>query len=286
MSRATAPRARGVRAAGAAVAVAAVVVGGVIASARADGPAAAGARPGEPTGEVVVLAAASLAEPFERLAAELEADHPGLTVTLSVGPSSALAAQVAAGAPVDVLATASPATMATATRALTSPPGAEVQPVVVATNTLALAVPGPAAPGGPGDVSGLADLDGDVRYAVCQEQVPCGAGAAVVLAAAGVEHPPVTFEDDVGGVLTKVAFGEVDAGVVYASDVHPGAALVREGRVVGVGLGPAAGAWTTSYPVLALPDAPNPAGARAVLDLLTSERGAALLRDAGFGPPP
>ncbi len=252
------------------------------------------------TGEVVVLAAASLAEPLEVLAADLEALHPGLDVTVSVGPSSALAAQVAAGAPADVLATASPETMATAVAALDGS-GGDVEPVVVATNGMALAVPGPAAPGGAGDVDALADLDGlsgaedpasprgavatgrDVRYAVCQEQVPCGAGAAAVLAEAGVVAAPATFEHDVGGVLTKVASGEVDAGLVYASDVHPGATLVREGRVVGV---PLDSAWTTSYPVLALPDAPHPAAARAVVALLASERGAAALRDAGFGPPP
>ncbi|MBX9247187.1 molybdate ABC transporter substrate-binding protein [Actinotalea ferrariae] len=249
----------------------------------ADAPSAGGAAA---TGEVVVLAAASLAEPLRTVASELERQHPGLTVTVSAGPSSALAAQVAEGAPADVLAAASPDTMAVAVDALTAA-GHDVDPVVVATNTMALAVPGPAAPGGAGDVVSLADLAGDVRYAVCEPQVPCGEGAAAVLS--DVDAAPVTYERDVGAVLAKVAFGEVDAGLVYASDVHPGAPLVREGRVVGVPLDepdPGDAPWTTSYPVLALPDAPNPAGARAVVAFLVSQQGRAVLRDAGFGPPP
>ncbi|WP_255491600.1 molybdate ABC transporter substrate-binding protein [Actinotalea sp. JY-7876] len=260
-------------------------------------------------GEVVVLAAASLAEPYETLAAELERRHPGLTVTISTGPSTALAAQVAAGAPADVLATASVETMAAATGALDEAGTGTPEPVVVATNTMALAVPGPSAPGNgdaPDDddaVRSLADL-AHARYAVCRPEVPCGEGADAVLAAAGVARAPVTYENDVGGVLTKVAMGEVDAGLVYASDVHPSAPLVRAGRVVGVPLdgatgdrgaagepgtaltGDGAAPWTTSYPVLVLPDAPHPAGARAFVDLLTSDVGRAVLRDAGFGPPP
>lgn len=268
-------------------AVGALVAGGLWLAASDAEPAGAPSPDGAGvTGEVVVLAAASLAEPLRTVASELERQHPGLTVTVSAGPSSALAAQVAEGAPADVLAAASPDTMAVAVDALTAA-GHDVEPVVVASNTMALAVPGPAAPGGAGDVASLADLAVGVRYAVCEPQVPCGEGATAVLA--DVDAAPVTLERDVGAVLTKVAFGEVDAGLVYASDVHPGAPLVREGRVVGVPLDPPAAGdppWTTSYPVLALPEAPNPAGARAVVAFLTSEQGRAVLRDAGFGPPP
>ena len=52
-----------------------------------------------PTGEVTVLAAASLTDVFTQIAAQVEADHPGSTVTLSFAASSELVAQVQAGAP-------------------------------------------------------------------------------------------------------------------------------------------------------------------------------------------
>ncbi|WP_307844997.1 molybdate ABC transporter substrate-binding protein [Actinotalea solisilvae] len=251
----------------------------------AGGPEAPSPADGALRGEVVVLAAASLAGPYEQLAAELEAAHPGLRVTLSVGPSSALAAQVVAGAPADVLATASEETMATAVAGLRDAdvPGArDARPVVVATNTLALAVTPDAAAAG---LAGLADLDrAGVRLAVCRPEVPCGAGAAAVLGGGSVATAPVTYENDVAAVLTKVVLGEVDAGLVYTSDVRPDAPRVRDGSVVGVVLDEPGAAWTTRYPVLAVPDAPHPEAAAAFVALVTSERGAQVLRDHGFGP--
>ena len=54
---------------------------------------------------------APLAAPFTELAQDFEAAHPGTSVELSLGPSSALAGQVASGAPADVFAAASTDTM-------------------------------------------------------------------------------------------------------------------------------------------------------------------------------
>ena len=148
---------------------------------------------GAPAGTVTVLAAASLTEAFTTLGEQFEAAHPGTTVTFSFGSSATLAAQAVQGAPADVLAAASTATMATVTDA-----GAAADPVDVATNTLEIAVP----PGNPGGVRGLADLaDPDLRVALCAPQVPCGAGAEQVLRAAGVTAAPDTLESDVKAVL-------------------------------------------------------------------------------------
>ena len=68
--------------------------------------------------------------------------------------------------------------------------------------------------------TGSADLaEPDVKVALCQAQVPCGKVAAEVFANAGLTVKPVTEEVDVKSVLTKVTLGEVDAGVVYVTDV-------------------------------------------------------------------
>jgi molybdate transport system substrate-binding protein len=193
-------------------------------------------------------------------------------VALSFGGSSTLATQVVQGAPADVLVTASEETMAPVV-------GADLvagTPRVVATNVLELAVPR----GNPAGVRGLADLaDPDLRIALCAPQVPCGAVSRELLDRAGVTAAPDTLEQDVRAVLTKVELGEVDAGLVYATDVRAAGDAVQ-----GIEL-PEASRVPTAYPVAVLAGAPHPRAAAAFADLLASEQGRAALRDAGFSAP-
>lgn len=229
---------------------------------------------GSLTGDVTVLAAASLGEAFTALAESFEAAHPDVTVTLGLGPSSALAAQVAAGAPVDVLATADTSTME---RALDGSSSVGEQ-VVFARNTLAVAVP----VRNRAEVDELADLGRDgVSFAVCAREVPCGAAAQRVLEAAAISRSAVTYENDATAVLTKVIWDEVDAGLVYASDVRADAPAVLRGTVRPVPI-PEDLNTTTSYPVVALTGTD---AARAFVDHVLSAEGARTLADAGFlGP--
>lgn len=240
--------------------------------------------PAPVSGEITVLAASSLADAFAVLADGFEAANPGVTVTLGLGPSSGLAAQVASGAPADILATASESTMEIALDGLRTAGvvGADdVEPVVFAQNTLAIAVP----TANPGDVSSIDDLTrDDVTFAMCQAQVPCGSVARHVLAAAGIDRDPVTFEQDVGGVLTKVVLGEVDAGLVYASDVRATSLAVLEGTIEGIEI-PERLNTTTRYPIVLLPAARQDRVAQAFLEHVLSPRGAQVLRDAGFLAP-
>lgn len=224
---------------------------------------------GRPTGEVTVLAAASLTEAFEQIAADVERDHPGTDVRLSFGGSSALATQVTQGAPADVLATASTSTMETAVGA-----GAVEEPRVFARNRLTLAVPR----GNPAGIEGVDDLAReDVRLATCLPEVPCGAAAQRLAEATGTALHPVTQERDVKATLAKVRLGEVDAGLVYVTDVRAAAGAVDEV--------PLPDAPTTDYPLAVVADAPNPALARAFVEAVQSDRGRAALREAGFTTP-
>lgn len=235
----------------------------------------------ELTGEIVVLAAASLTEAFTVLADRFAVEHPDVTVTTGFGPSSGLAAQVAAGAPVDVLATADERTMELALTGLAATGPVDAEPVDFASNSMALAVP----VGNPGQVEGVADLARpDVTFAVCREEVPCGSAAARVLDAAGIDRLPVTYESDARGVLTKVLLGEVDAGLVYASDVRPTSLAVVDGQLLAVPL-PADVNTTTTYPLVALPGPGDDAVAQAFVDFVLSAEGAQVLRDAGFVVP-
>ncbi|WP_225214341.1 molybdate ABC transporter substrate-binding protein, partial [Cellulomonas avistercoris] len=221
-------------------------------------------------GTLVVLAAASLTDVLTDLATQLEREHPDLRVETAFGASSTLAAQVVAGAPADVLVTASDATMATATDAV----GGE--PVVVARNRMELAVPA----GNPGGVRALADLaDPDLTVALCAPEVPCGAVGAQVLAAAGVQAAPDTLERDVRGVLTRLRLDEADAGLVYRTDV-----VAAAGAVEGIAL-PDTVQVRTDHPAVVLPDAPHPEAAAAFVALLRGPAGRRAFADAGFELP-
>lgn len=223
-------------------------------------------------GRVTVFAAASLTGSFTEIARDFERAHPGVTITLNLAGSSALAQQIVAGAPADVFAAASPATMKTVVQA----GDAEGQPVVFARNTLEIAVPA----GNPGKVTGLADFGREkLTLAVCAAQVPCGVAAGAVFTAAGITPRPDTLEQDVKAVLAKTTLGEVDAGLVYRTDV-----LAAGAKVEGITL-PGSSAAANDYPLVVLAGAPNPNAAATFVAAVTSPAGLEILTRAGFTNP-
>ncbi|MFD0903108.1 molybdate ABC transporter substrate-binding protein [Actinomadura sediminis] len=221
---------------------------------------------------LTVFAAASLTETFTRLGETFEKTHPGTDVRFGFAGSSTLARQIAHGAPADVFASASHATMKTVTDAGDAAGG----PRVFATNRLVIAVP----EDNPGGVRSVGDLAGDgLRVVLCAEQVPCGAAARTALDAAGVTVEAASREKDVKAVLTKVRLGEADAGLVYRTD-----ARAAGGDVTGIEFAAAAGA-VNEYPIVQVADAPQPGLAREFIALVTGPRGRAVLGEAGFGAP-
>ncbi|MGV8895705.1 MAG: molybdate ABC transporter substrate-binding protein [Rhodoglobus sp.] len=224
------------------------------------------------SGTVTVSAAASLTNTFGAIADAFTKEHPGVTVTFNFGGSSALAAQIVEGAPVDVFAAASAATMTTVADAGLI----DGEPTAFATNILEVAVP----PGNPGGVAGLADFARpELSIALCAVEVPCGAASLAVFDAAGIIAAPDTLEQDVKAVLTKVELGEVDAGLVYATDV-----LGAGERVEGIEFAGAAAAVST-YPMALLAASSRNAAARAFVAYVLSPAGRKILDDAGFGTP-
>ncbi len=222
-------------------------------------------------GDLTVLAAASLTESFTTLGQQVEAAHPGVQVTLSFAASSALATQITSGAPADVFASASAKNMDAVVAA-----GAAADPKTFAKNVMEIAVP----PNNPGKVTGVDSLaDGAVKTALCQPQVPCGSTAAKVFTNAKVTVTPVTLEPDVKSVLSKVTLGEVDAGVVYVTDV-----LAAGDKVKGVEI-PADVNASTSHPIAALTTSANAATAAAFVDYVLSPAGTSVLTAAGFQQP-
>ncbi|MEU9073486.1 molybdate ABC transporter substrate-binding protein [Kitasatospora sp. NPDC004745] len=243
------------------------------APAAATGAAATtGAGVPKATGAITVFAAASLKETFTDLGKKFEAANPGAKVTFNFGGSSALATSINSGAPADVFAAASPATMKTVTDA----GGASGDPKTFVRNTLTIAVP----KGNPKHVAGLNDLTGSgVKVALCAKEVPCGAAALTALKAANVSLTPVTLEQDVKGALTKVELGEVDASLVYKTDVKADAA-----KIDGVDF-PEADKAVNDYPIAALAKAPNKDGAAAFVAYVQSSEAKQVLTTAGFQAP-
>jgi molybdate transport system substrate-binding protein len=236
------------------------------AAAASSAPAGEG---GGPSGTLTVFAAASLTDVFTDLGEQLEADNPGLDVQFNFAGSSALATQITQGAPADVFASANTTQMTVVTDADL----ADGEPAVFTSNVLEIAVP----EGNPADVTGLADFAREeLTLALCAPEVPCGAAAEDVFAAAGITAAPDTQEEDVRAALTKVELGEVDAALVYATDV-----AAAGDSVEGIEF-PEAEHAVNDYPVCVLTDAPNAEAAQAFVDLVLSDEGQAALAAAGF----
>jgi molybdate transport system substrate-binding protein len=241
-------------------------------SATPGGSAAASSSGGDLSGTLTVFAAASLTDVFGNLGDQLMADNPDLDVQFNFAGSSALATQLTQGAPADVFASANGTQMTVVTDA-----GLQAaDPTIFTENVLEIAVPA----GNPGKVTGLADFgNADLTLALCAADVPCGAAAAAVFADAGISAQPDTEEEDVKAALTKVQLGEVDAALVYATDVQAAGSDVE-----GIEF-PEAEQEVNDYPICVLAAAPNPEAAQAFVDLVDSDAGQQALTDAGFRAP-
>ena len=220
---------------------------------------------------VTVYAAASLGVAFIDLAALFEEQNPGITVATNFDGSATLATQIEQGAPADVFATADTATLDTL-----AADGLIDNPTLFAANTLVIAV----APGNPLGITGLSDLARtDVTTVLCAAGVPCGAASATLLDRAGVTLTPASEEQNVTAVVTKVASGEADAGLVYATDL-----AANPDRLDGV-TPEGASDVVSHYPIGVVSDTAQPGAAQAFVDLVLSDAGQAVLARHGFLAP-
>ncbi|MFC9324433.1 molybdate ABC transporter substrate-binding protein [Kitasatospora sp. NPDC057015] len=223
-------------------------------------------------GEVNVFAAASLTGTFTDLGKKFETAYPGVKVKFNFGGSSALAQSINSGAPADVFAAASTSTMKTVSDA----GGVNGTAANFVRNTLTIAVP----KGNPKHIAALKDLAAPgLKVALCAKEVPCGAAAVNALKAGAVDLTPVTLEQDVKGALTKVELGEVDASLVYRTDVKADAA-----KIDGVDF-PEADKAVNDYPIAALAKAPNKDTAAAFVAYIQSAEAKQVLTAAGFQTP-
>ena len=129
-------------------------------------------------------------------------------------------------------------------------------------------------------VTGLDDFaNPDLLIGLCAEEVPCGEFGREALANAGVTPSIDTNEPDVRSLLTKVEAGDLDAGIVYVTDV-----LAAGDAVEGIDI-PADENVIATYPIAALTDAANAEVADAFVEFVLSDEGQEILDSYGFDAP-
>ena len=237
----------------------------------ASGAASASASgvPQKATGELKVLAAASLKASFTEIGTQLEKDNPGLHVTFDFQGSQTLVSSLSEGNAADVLATADEPTMNKAVEQKLVGERTEF-----ATNVPTLIVP----KGNPANVKGIdSSLDG-AKLVVCVETAPCGNAAKELAKAYNVTLNPVSEEQKVTDVRTKVESGEADAGVVYKTDAVAAKDKVDEITIDNKGV-------VNHYPIAQTAKPSNPEAAQVFIKAITSNSGQEILAKYGFGKP-
>jgi len=220
------------------------------------------------TGDITVLAAASLTDSFNEIGTAFTAANPGSHVKFSYDASSTLATQANSGAPADVFASADDANMKKVTD-----PGNASNPRTFARNKLAIIV----AKGNPKGITKLADFNqANIIYVLCAPGIPCGTYGKQAIDKAGVTRAPKSLETNVKGVVTKVTSGQADAGIVYVTDAKAAAANSAEVDI------PDDLNVVATYPIAVLKQAAHADVARAFVDFVLSSPGQAILARYGF----
>ena len=173
-----------------------------------------------------VFAADSLTSVFTKLGNQFHALHSNVTVNFNFAGSNTLAAQINQGAPADVFASANVAQM----NVVVSAGGIEGSSVqVFAHNHIVVIIP----KNNPGNIQTLQDLaKPGIKIVLGASSVPAGAYALQFLTAASADPSfgssykasflknVVSYQTDVGGLLSQVATGDADAGIVNITNAQ------------------------------------------------------------------
>ena len=218
---------------------------------------------------LTVLAASSLTDAFPEIGNMFSEAHDSVDVQFSFAGSQELVAQADSGAPADVLALAG-----TSSLDALELPASEAE--MFAKNRLTIIVPAD----NPAHVESIDDLgDPDVKVALAGPEVPAGAYALDAFDNAGITVEPVSEETEVKAVVTRVAVGGADAGVVYVTDAAASDADISEVPI------PADVNVIATYPAVALTESAHAELADAFVQYLLTDDAQQVLRDYGFAHP-
>ncbi len=268
---------------------AAVVVVGVVAMILFPGLRGGSAdSPDEPSAprDLIVLAAASLADPLQEAVDAYEKADRLRSIQLSLASSNLLRRQIERGAPADLFISASPEHIeALRARGWVEPEDVQAlwttQLVVIAPT----AERGPAADTDEGTPPALwAALSGARKVAIGDLGVPVGEYARESLETLGwkdrLEDRLVPMIDE-AAVIRAVANRSCDRGIAYAAGVER---AVAEKKVRILLTLPPSSHRRIVYQAAVLADAEHPRRSRRFLDFLTTGGGREILRRAGFVP--
>lgn len=226
---------------------------------------------------LTISAAVSLREAFQEIG-DLYKTRTGRTVNFNFGASGALQRQIENGAPVDIFASAGASPMDELARKDLI--NAETRRDF-ARNTLVLVVPG----GSKLNLTAFSDLlKPEVsKIAVGNPKtVPAGGYSEEVFDKINLKtglQTKLIFAEDVRQVLDYVVRGEVDAGLVYATDAGSAEAKVRIAAVA-----PEDSHAPIRYPLAVLKESRQQSAGREFIDLVLSAEGQAILNKYGFAP--
>lgn len=236
-------------------------------------------------GELTVFAAASLTDAFKTIGEQFGAANGGARLTFNFGGSDQLATQITQGAPADVFASANTKQMGVVITAGDIISGTQK---TFARNRLVLVYP----KDNPGKLAALNDLaNPGLKIVLASKSVPVGGYALDFLAKASklpeytetysptVLANVVSYEDNVKAVLSKVALGEADAGIVYTTD----AATVQDGSIGMLEI-PDTLNTIAAYPIATTKNAKNADLAQKFVDYVLGPEGQKVLAQYGFIP--
>jgi molybdate transport system substrate-binding protein len=231
---------------------------------------------------LTVFAASSLTDAFGELEERFEDQYPAVDVRQSFESSSTLLTQIQQGAPADVFASAAREEMRTAAQdGLVAG-----KPEIFVRNRELIMVP----EANPANIESMRDLSKPgIKLVLAEEGVPAADYAVEILGKANSEYGSgykqdvlsnvVSREADVRAAVNRVALGDADATLGYASDYTPDIRERVEVKEIPEDLNVVA-----TYPIAALKASQNPELARKWVDLVVSEEGQRVLEEWGFEP--
>ena len=225
--------------------------------------------------ELLVSAAASLTDVMGELADAYKGIEPEVDLTFTFGSSGALQAQIEEGDPVDVFMSAAQKQM----EALKS--GDLMLDNTIKTllvNKVVLITPKDSDLG----ISSFDDLkDGNVKKIAIGDpgNVPVGQYSEEIFQNLDLKdkvQSKLILGNDVRAVLTWVENGEVDCGIVYATDAF------TTDKVNIVTEAPEGSHKEVTYPVGVVKDSKHPDESKAFLDFLSTEKAVSIFEKYGF----
>ncbi len=214
---------------------------------------------------ITVFAASSLTDSYTELAKTFMKVHKNWKISYSFLASSTLATQLNAGAPADLFVSASPVDMVLAKSRVPSPIDYVANRVVLAFKS-------------GGKVKSFADLNqSGIKWIQCAHEVPCGMAADAALKAEGATTTqPVSYEPKVSSAVTKLVSGEVDAAIIYHTDVIANSKSLSEIAFSN------RDSAITIYQIGLVSKSKHAAVTKTFLNFLLTKSSMALMRDRGF----